>query len=170
MCAELNELGLQPVVLNGVQDQQEADIIAAAGQVGAITIATNMAGRGTDIKLSKAALTKGGLHVIIAEHNSSKRVDRQLLGRSARQGQPGSYQVFASAGDSLLADHAPSIARNITRATNNDSEESTRDFQKPISKLQSRLESEGFETRVQLARHDRWLDKVRRAAEGKRNR
>lgn len=86
--------GLFPAVLNARQDEAESSIIANAGEPGRITVATSMAGRGTDIRLGKDALAMGGLHVILCQHNVSSRIDRQFLGRTARQGQPGSTQVM----------------------------------------------------------------------------
>lgn len=94
LSALLGAAGLPHTVLNARQDQAEAQIIAAAGQVGAITVSTNMAGRGTDIELSARARAAGGLHVIACQHNRSARIDRQLIGRCARQGDPGSAQTM----------------------------------------------------------------------------
>jgi len=102
-------------LLNGTQDEEEADIIAGAGAVGAVTIATNLAGRGTDIKPSDEALAVGGLHVIAAERHSSNRIDRQLVGRSARKGDPGSAQFFVSADDELVINSSPHLARRMKR-------------------------------------------------------
>ncbi len=109
----LRERKLPFELLNGRQDKDEAEIVSAAGQLYAITIATNMAGRGTDIKPSPEALAVGGLHVICSEPDDSHRVDRQLIGRGARQGQPGSAQMFVSAEDDLLVEHGPSLASRI---------------------------------------------------------
>ena len=89
-------------VLNAKYNEEEAEIIAAAGKAGYITVATNMAGRGTDIKLDVAAERAGGLHVICCERNDSRRIDRQLAGRSARQGDPGSYKVICSIEDDAV--------------------------------------------------------------------
>lgn len=100
--AELRRRGLPHVVLNARQDQQEAAIVALAGEPGRITVATNMAGRGTDIKLTPAAREAGGLHVILTEFHESPRVDRQLVGRSGRQGDPGSAVAIVSSEDSLF--------------------------------------------------------------------
>lgn len=97
----LAKQGIVAQVLNASQDAQEADIIAQAGKVGQITVATNMAGRGTDIQLASGVEELGGLHVIVTERNDSRRVDRQLVGRCARQGDPGSYQVFSSLDDDV---------------------------------------------------------------------
>src|SRR5207302_11238777 len=91
---------------NATQTAQEAAIVAEAGQKGQITVATNMAGRGTDIKLAKGVAELGGLHVIATEPHGSYRVDRQLFGRAARQGDPGCAQMFCSAEDDLFLRHA----------------------------------------------------------------
>lgn len=94
-------------ILNARQDKSEADIVAGAGGRGKITVATNMAGRGTDIKLGEGVAELGGLHVIAAECNPEYRVDRQLFGRSARQGDPGSCEVIVSLEDRLFVDYYP---------------------------------------------------------------
>jgi len=94
-------------ILNALQDQQEAEIIAVAGQLNAITVATNMAGRGTDIALGEGVETLGGLHVIATERNDARRIDRQLYGRCARQGDPGGAEAFMSLQDENLADFYP---------------------------------------------------------------
>jgi preprotein translocase subunit SecA len=93
-------------VLNATQTKVEAEIVAQAGQKSQITVATNMAGRGTDILLGRGVADIGGLHVISTEPHGSGRVDRQLFGRAARQGDPGSAQMFASAEDDLFIRHA----------------------------------------------------------------
>lgn len=105
--------GLAVEVLSGRDDAREAEIVARAGERGAVTVATNLAGRGTDIRLSAESLASGGLHVIVVERQQSPRIDRQLIGRSARQGQPGSAATFVSAEDWLLAEYAPRLARWI---------------------------------------------------------
>jgi len=102
----LAAMGRQHRVLNATQTAQEASIVASAGQRGQITVATNMAGRGTDIKLERGMAELGGLHVIATEPHSSGRVDRQLFGRAARQGDPGCAQLFASVEDDLFVRHA----------------------------------------------------------------
>jgi preprotein translocase subunit SecA len=100
---ELNALAIEHTVLNARQDKAEADIIAAAGQPGRITVATNMAGRGTDIHLQDVVKAAGGLHVILTEFHESSRIDRQLFGRAARQGEPGSVQAIVSLEDELFS-------------------------------------------------------------------
>jgi preprotein translocase subunit SecA len=97
-------------VLNAKQDDQEAEIIAQAGERGRITVATNMAGRGTDIRLGPGVTDLGGLHVILTEYHDAARIDRQLVGRCARQGDPGSYQVIASLEDPIIVDAASGLA------------------------------------------------------------
>jgi preprotein translocase subunit SecA len=105
-------------VLNARQDRHEAEIIAEAGQKGAITVATNMAGRGTDIALGPGVEELGGLHVISLSLNDSYRIDRQLFGRSARQGDPGSAEAILSLQDSALAGHyGPTVVSMLKRMT-----------------------------------------------------
>lgn len=98
----LAEVGLEHRVLNARQDQEEAEIVAAAGQVGRITVATNMAGRGTDIRLAPGVAQSGGLHVLATERHDARRIDRQLFGRCGRQGDPGSYQAILSLEDEVV--------------------------------------------------------------------
>jgi preprotein translocase subunit SecA len=110
--AALDYQGLEHIVLSAEQSRSEAEIIARAGRLGSITVATNMAGRGTDIKLGEGADAVGGLHVIMSERHDSRRVDRQLAGRCGRQGEPGSVDAILSLDDPLLVlDGNPQIAR-----------------------------------------------------------
>jgi preprotein translocase subunit SecA len=97
--------GLRHAVLNARQDRDEAQIIATAGSRGAITIATNMAGRGTDIILGPGSAEAGGLHVICCQQNAARRIDRQLVGRCGRQGDPGSAEIYIALDGPLLARH-----------------------------------------------------------------
>jgi preprotein translocase subunit SecA len=105
----LTAAGTPHQVLNANQTAQEAFIVAQAGQRGQITVATNMAGRGTDIKLARGVAEIGGLHVISTEPHGSGRVDRQLFGRAARQGDPGCAQMFCSKEDDLFIRHAKAL-------------------------------------------------------------
>lgn len=102
LAAKLTNRGISHQILNATRHEHEADVVADAGQSRRVTVATNMAGRGTDIKLTEELTQAGGLHVIATEMHSSARIDRQLVGRSARQGDPGSYQLFLSLDDELL--------------------------------------------------------------------
>jgi preprotein translocase subunit SecA len=115
--AELNAAGLPHTVLNATQDRNEAEIIAQAGERGRITIATNMAGRGTDIHLGEGAATLGGLHVIMTERHDARRIDDQLAGRSGRQGEPGCFQAILSLEDPLMEfDTGPIFSRLVRPA------------------------------------------------------
>jgi preprotein translocase subunit SecA len=98
----LTARGVEHQVLNANHVEEEADIVARAGGVGKVTVSTNMAGRGTDIKLGEGVEELGGLHVICTEMHDSSRIDRQLLGRCGRQGDPGSYRQYLSLDDELL--------------------------------------------------------------------
>ena len=100
----LTEQGIENQLLNARYDAVEAEIVGQAGQIGRVTVATNMAGRGTDIDLHKEVKQAGGLHVILAGIHSSKRADRQLIGRAGRQGDPGSYRLMLCLQDDLLDD------------------------------------------------------------------
>jgi preprotein translocase subunit SecA len=98
----LQRAGLLPFVLNARQDRREAEIVATAGEPGRITVATNMAGRGTDIKPHSTVRDAGGLHVILSEFHESSRIDRQLFGRAGRQGDPGSHESIVALDDELF--------------------------------------------------------------------
>ena len=107
LAKRLHSEGFKVNLLNALNDRKEAQIIATAGEPGAITIATNMAGRGTDVHLGEGVPEKGGLHVIATERHESGRIDRQLFGRSGRQGDPGSAIAYVSCEDELLNRFAP---------------------------------------------------------------
>ncbi len=113
LAAHFRSLGVKCPILNAIRHADEARVIASAGDSAAITIATNMAGRGTDIALSPHSRDAGGLHVIALGHYPSRRLDRQLFGRAGRQGDPGSAQVIRSPEDDLLRRAAPRIARLV---------------------------------------------------------
>ncbi len=108
----LQERGYEFNLLNAVRHKEEAKIVAEAGEPNRITISTNMAGRGTDIKLGRGVAEMGGLHVIATERHESGRIDRQLFGRCARQGDPGSGQAFISVEDELIQRFVPATMRN----------------------------------------------------------
>ncbi len=109
--------GIDNQVLNAVQDADEAARIARAGASGVVTVATNIAGRGTDIALDAAARSAGGLHVIATMRNRSARIDRQLIGRAARHGDPGSAEALLALDDALFIEHAPRVLRRLLRAS-----------------------------------------------------
>ncbi len=111
---QLQQAGLDCQLLNGTQTRDEADVIAMAGKRSAITVATDMAGRGTDIPIEASVDAIGGLHVIASEPAMSPRIDQQLIGRAARQGQRGSARMFVAATDELIRTHAPALQRYLT--------------------------------------------------------
>ena len=111
LSAVFSEAGVAHQVLNAKFDREEASIVAEAGKARAVTIATNMAGRGTDIKLGEGVPETGGLHVIVSESHDAGRIDRQLAGRCARQGDPGSFEFYYSAEDMLLEGNRAGLAR-----------------------------------------------------------
>ena len=129
---------------------QEAEIVAQAGQKGQITVATNMAGRGTDIILARGVADLGGLHVISTEPHGSGRVDRQLFGRAARQGDPGCAQMFACAEDDLFIRHANHL-RKVWR---------TFGAAKLIKFAQWKAEHLARFNRKQVLKNDDWMDQA----------
>jgi preprotein translocase subunit SecA len=164
---KLQERGLPIQLLNGRQDEEEARIVARAGQLGSITIATNMAGRGTDIKLGPGVAELGGLHVVGTERHESDRVDRQLVGRAARQGDAGSCQFFVSADDHLIVRYAPWLADTMKKLAAEAGEIAT-DLSRQLAAIQKQAERLAYERRQQLFRHDKWQETVldRLASEG----
>lgn len=109
----LNARGREHTILNARQDRNEAEIVAQAGGAGRITVATNMAGRGADIRLGPNVAGLGGLHVIMTEYHESPRIDRQLIGRAARQGDPGSWEAIVSLDDLLFDVQVPGLVRLV---------------------------------------------------------
>jgi preprotein translocase subunit SecA len=137
-------------VLNAAQNKEEAQIVAEAGQMKKITVATNMAGRGTDIKLARGVADLGGLHVISTEPHGSGRVDRQLFGRAARQGDPGSAQMFCSAEDDLFMRHARNLRKSWRVLGPN----------RLIKIAQARAEKLARFNRKQVLKADDWMDQT----------
>ena len=151
--------GLPHQVLNAVRHREEAQIVAQAGQAGRITVATNMAGRGTDIKLGRGVAQAGGLHVIAAERNESGRVDRQLFGRCGRQGDPGSAQAVVSLEDELVRRHAGFWARQLrTRLAQRNANISNRVTRGLFIYAQRRAQSMSYRQRRAVTKTDHWLD------------
>ncbi|MDA1178689.1 MAG: preprotein translocase subunit SecA [Planctomycetota bacterium] len=159
LAALLDSHRIPHVLLNGKQDCDEAEVVAKAGNVGAITVATNMAGRGTDIRLGPGRPQECGLHVIGEECHDLYRIDRQLMGRAARQGDPGSCQFFAAAGDSLFTEHSPWLCRQVVRAAGATGEVE-KSFGQAIRRLQDSCAQRQFQLRNDLLRQDRSLDEM----------
>ena len=155
----LQSLKMSHQVLNGLQDADEAAIIAKAGHYGAVTVATNMAGRGTDIKPDERALAVGGLFVIGAERNESRRVDQQLAGRAGRQGDFGFSRFFVSGDDDLVQRYAPKLSKRLRKTAGKDGE--VHDNYSPlIMQFQLLAEAQSYKLRRQMVEQDRWLDEV----------
>jgi len=156
---------LEHNVLNAKHHEREAEIIKDAGQRGAITIATNMAGRGTDIKLGPGVAEIGGLHVLGYQRHESRRIDNQLLGRAGRQGDPGSSQFFLSLEDDLLrifgGDMIGSLMDRLGMEEGEPIEHAM--LTTAIRRAQKRVEGRNFEIRKQLLEYDLVLAKQREA-------
>lgn len=159
LAEKLSQKGLSCMVVNAVRQQEEAKIIANAGQAHAITVATNMAGRGTDIKLQKTVDSLGGLHVIATECHGSYRVDRQLFGRAARQGDPGSARPYSSMEDELIARHLPRFLKMTTTFLQRCFPFASRLLGLSVVRI-SQFFSErlDFNLRLTVQRTDTWLD------------
>jgi preprotein translocase subunit SecA len=158
----LAPLGLTMRVLNAKQDADEAAIIELAGEPGMVTIATNMAGRGAHIPVPEESVRAGGLHVIGLERHESSRIDRQLIGRTGRQGQPGSAQFFLSLEDDLLQRHAPTIAARLAHRANAAGELPPK-CATHFHRAQRKVEALDHAQRRALAAHHRWLDELKHA-------
>jgi preprotein translocase subunit SecA len=154
----LDQKGLNHNLLNAVNHKEEAGIIRIAGQEGRITISTNMAGRGTDIKLDASVAQIGGLHVIATERHESKRIDRQLFGRSARQGDAGSCQAFISMEDELIERYVPKLVRiKIAVAIKKNKPMAKTIGKKAYSGAQRTARRLAFHQRKSVLKMDNWL-------------
>jgi len=167
----LRASGIDHNVLNAKQHQREADIVAEAGRPGKVTIATNMAGRGTDIKLSREVIDAGGLAIIGTERHDSRRVDRQLRGRSGRQGDPGSSQFYVSLEDKLMRYfQSERIAKWMDRAGHKEGDVIQAGIvTKSIENAQKKVEENAFGTRKRLLEYDDVMNIQREAIYRKRN-
>ena len=155
---KLHELGIAHQLLNGIQDAEEAAVIAAAGQPQTVTIATNLAGRGTDIQLGLGVAESGGLHVLAAGFQLTERIDRQLIGRAARKGEPGSNQILASLDDALFRKAKSTWVDSLKELADETGEiPVSRQILGKITKTQRRIEETGRQRRKQLTQHDDWL-------------
>lgn len=157
----LRDAGVPHRVLTAKQDAEEDEIVAAAGIPGSVLIATNMAGRGTHIDLTAEAKAAGGLHVVVVERNESVRIDRQLVGRGARQGQPGSAQSFVSADDYLLEIYAPEAAESLRGMAYDESGELPSSTKRVFDKVQSEVEVLRYRIRLRMAERDEWLEETK---------
>ena len=167
----LGRRGLAHVVLNAKHHEREANIVAEAGRDGAVTIATNMAGRGTDILLGPGVREKGGLHIIGTERHESRRIDNQLRGRAGRQGDPGSSRFFLSLEDDLMRIFAPEWVGRILQRMGLKGGEAIESpmVTRAITKAQKKVESRNFEIRKNLLEYDEVMDTQRRQIYGLRD-
>ena len=146
-------------VLNAVRHREEAQIVAGAGQTGRITVATNMAGRGTDIKLGRGVAKLGGLHVIASEQNESARIDRQLFGRCARQGDPGSAQAIVCLEDEFVSRYARSLVAYLKKRHAHTTDDISSTTTRAVFRLtQLRSEKLALRQRKSVMRTDHWLE------------
>ncbi|MCF8085976.1 MAG: preprotein translocase subunit SecA [Desulfohalobiaceae bacterium] len=160
---KLKQRGVPHQVLNAKQHEREADIVANAGERGRVTIATNMAGRGTDIVLGEGVADLGGLHILGTERHESRRIDNQLRGRSGRQGDPGSSRFFLSLEDDLLrlfgSDRISSFMDKVGAEEGQAIENNF--ISRAIENAQSRVEKHNFDIRKQLLEFDDVLNQQR---------
>jgi preprotein translocase subunit SecA len=155
----LHEKGLEHEVLNAVYHKEEAQIVSRAGQPGAVTVATNMAGRGTDIKLGRGIKDIGGLHVVACERHESPRVDRQLYGRAGRQGDPGSCQAWVSLEDDLVQRHAAKQVRMMQQFHRGGEKSIASAVTRQLwDQAQSRATRMALRQRKSVLETDNWLD------------
>jgi len=159
----LNKEKVPHKVLNAKFHEQEAEIIAEAGQAGSITIATNMAGRGTDIKLNEESYKNGGLIVIGTERHESRRIDNQLRGRSGRQGDPGETQFFVSMDDDLMRIFGSDRMKKMmeTMGVPDDMPIENKMISNAIESAQKKVESRNFEIRKHILQYDDVMNKHR---------
>jgi preprotein translocase subunit SecA len=167
----LKRAGVIHTVLNAKYHEQEADIVARAGQRGSVTIATNMAGRGTDIKLGEGVRELGGLYVIGTERHQSRRVDRQLRGRCSRQGDPGLTKFFLSLEDELMRLFLQgNLASRLMEGSMKEGEELEHPWlNRSIEGAQKKVEQQNFSVRKRLLQYDDVLNKQREVIYGIRN-
>ena len=164
----LYKYGVPHKVLNAKQNESEAEIIKQAGQRGSVTIATNMAGRGTDIKLGEGVRELGGLAVIGTERHESRRIDNQLRGRSGRQGDPGYSRFYLSLEDELMVRFGADRLQKIMGATDDTPLES-RMVSRSVESAQKRVEGNNYDARKQVLQYDDVLRKQREIMYAERN-
>jgi len=161
--AMLKKVGVPHAVLNAKQHEKEAEIVADAGQKGKVTIATNMAGRGTDIKLGEGVTELGGLHILGTSRHESRRIDNQLRGRSGRQGDPGSSRFYLSLEDDLLrifgSDRISGIMDKLGMEEDEPIEHTM--ISRAIENAQRKVEGHNFDIRKHLLEYDDVMNKQR---------
>ena len=166
----LKRRGVKHEVLNAKHHEREAQIVAKAGQESTVTIATNMAGRGTDIILGEGVAINGGLHILGTERHEARRIDNQLRGRSGRQGDPGSSQFILSLEDTLLRLFAPDWVRAILYKLGMKEGQpiESRMISNAIEKAQKKMEAHNFDIRKHLLEYDQVMNEQRKIIYGQR--
>jgi preprotein translocase subunit SecA len=158
----LDREGIEHQVLNAHHVAEEADIVARAGLAGKVTVSTNMAGRGTDIKLGEGVDALGGLHVICTEMHDAARVDRQLIGRCARQGDPGTYRQFLALDDDiLLSGLGPKKSKKL-KAQGESSKQGFEQLAPLFRTAQRKIERRHFRDRKVLLYYEKERKKIQR--------
>ena len=167
----LKKKGIPHEVLNAKNHAREAEIISKAGEKGSVTIATNMAGRGTDIKLGEGVKELGGLCVIGTERHESRRIDNQLRGRSGRQGDPGYTQFYIAMDDELMIRFGSEKIKNLLQSTGIDEGMAIRSkmFTRSVASAQKRVEGNNYDTRKTILQYDDVMNRQRELIYGKRN-
>jgi preprotein translocase subunit SecA len=160
LSGRLHEASIPHMVLNAKQHEQEAKVVEHAGEVGKVMIATNMAGRGTDIKLGPGVADAGGLHVLGTERHEARRIDRQLVGRSGRQGDPGSSQFFLSLEDELLEGLGPHRQEALRERGERGGNVSWDNYQPVFLKAQRRVERRHYRQRVDLMLYEKQRQEI----------
>ena len=168
----LRRRGVKHEVLNAKQHAREAHIVERAGQEGAVTIATNMAGRGTDIKLGEGVAALGGLHVIGTERHEARRIDNQLRGRAGRQGDPGSSRFFVSFQDDIMRRFAPEWLPGLLEKLGMDDGQplESKMVTRAIETAQGKVEAHNFDLRKHVVEYDDVMNTHRNVIYGERNR
>jgi preprotein translocase subunit SecA len=151
----LHLAGIPHQVLNARQHEQEAEIVTQAGQPGRVMIATNMAGRGTDIKLGPGVAEAGGLHVLGTERHEARRIDRQLAGRAGRQGDPGSCQFFLSLEDELLEALGPERQEHLRDVGRAGGDVNWQNYLPLFYEAQRRVEKRHYRQRIDLMYYEK---------------
>jgi len=168
----LKRKGVQHNVLNAKQHHREADVVAHAGEISAVTIATNMAGRGTDIKLGAGVVDRGGLFILGTERHESRRIDRQLRGRSGRQGDPGATKFFLSLEDDLMrlfgSDRISSVMEKMGLKEGEVIQHPL--ITRSVERAQKKVEENNFSIRKRLLEYDDTMNSQREVIYTKRNR
>jgi len=167
----LKKKGIKHEVLNAKNHAREAEIIANAGEKGAVTIATNMAGRGTDIKLGKGVKELGGLSIIGTERHESRRIDNQLRGRAGRQGDPGCSQFFVSFEDDIMVRFGTDRFKTLLQMAGVTAEKriKSKTLTKSVENAQKRIEGNNFDIRKNVLKYDNVMSQHRKEIYNKRN-